>query len=106
MTRVRPSESMSVRIPSIGEPVLAAGVPLAGTLIDAVPTGPGVVLGVGRAGDGAGGEQHGRSDGHAPPEQPRPKDGRHAGPRPVPLLPGLTAGSPAAHRGQVSAPGS
>ena len=27
-------------------------------------------------------------------------DPGHAGARPVPLLPGLTAGSPAAHRGQ------
>ena len=32
-------------------------------------------------------------------DRARPGEG-HAGARPVPLLPGLTAGSPAAHRGQ------
>ena len=46
MTWVRPSESMSVRTPSIGEAGAATpGVPLAGTLIEADPTGPGVAIG-------------------------------------------------------------
>ena len=106
MTRVRPSESMSVRIPSIGEPVLAAGVPLAGTLIDAVPTGPGVVVGVGVQATAAAASSRAAPIVAQPLDSAAPGDGRHAGPRPVPLLPGLTAGSPAAHRGQVSAPGS
>ena len=40
----------------------------------------------------------------AGPRGPTPEG--HAGAIPVPLLPGLTAGSPAAQRGQVSGPGS
>ena len=101
---------MSVRIPSIGEVASTTGVPLAGTLREAVPTGPGVVDGVGEQATAAMRQREARTGDRRAPGQPHrdrdPRAGAHPGPRPVPLLPGLTAGSPAAQRGQVAAPGS
>ena len=100
VTCVSPVESMWVRTPSSGEAGTAApGVPFAGALIEAEPTGPGVAYwGLHARHD------HRNRDGE--PRGQRRRAAAHAGPTPVPLLPGLTAGSPAAHRGQVASPGS
>ena len=93
---------MCVRMPSIGEAGTATpGVPLAGALIEADPTGSGASH---IAAVQATHEPSCRR--RARPATRDPKAPAHAGPMPVPLLPGLTAGSPAAQRGQVAAPGS
>ena len=100
MTCVRPVESMWVRTPSSGEAgTTAPGVPLAGALIDDDPTGPGVAYPGLHAPTAI-------AAARASPAARRRRAAAHAGPTPVPLLPGLTAGSPAAHRGQVASPGS
>ena len=98
VTLLSPSESMSVRTPSTGEVSSAPGVPLAGTLSELVAMEPGVVEG--EALQAAIDRRRGHDEGRRPEAQD------HAGPTPVPLLPGFTAGSPAAHRGHVASPGS
>ncbi len=82
------------------------GDPLAGASIDAVATGP-----MEGAVDGAG--EHpalatatAATTASAATECLPGSTEPHVGAIPVPLLPGLTAGSPAAHLGQPVAPGS
>ena len=86
MTCVNPSASMSIGTPSTGE-VSAPGLPGDAEWSWVAAPSPGTHPASATTTSAARAIARGRAQGHA-------------GARPVPLLPGLTAGSPAAHRGQ------